>query len=222
MLSKVGRTMDDAKTVLPTFAVAKEYHDSPSRMQHSGEDPFCNAVAGDDMVIFRFNVSRSEILCVKPASGKEFANSVMMRTPLNENGWLIPIYAAENSVIVMGGHFPEQMEAYAVLPDDSDNIEFKGPLGQLALTQHRRAAHDNSAASPRQAWDLYRLAALRDCVCSIWMTKPSETIWHLGFLPRWRQTIHSTTRTHGANQQQTLNVGNPPMSERRPRCLRGA
>ena len=159
LLSRIGKTMNEAKSTLPTYAVAHEYPpESRQCMEHESEpDQCCHAEKGE-MVTFRFIVSRAEVFCVKPAIGKEFANTVM-GTSAHEEGWLLPVCAAENSIIVMGGHFHEQMLGYSILPDQVHKLEFEGSAGQLTLEQYRNAEKDLSTASPRQALDLIALSS---------------------------------------------------------------
>jgi len=126
LLNKIGRTKGEAKKTLPTYVFA---HENPG-----SDSPLFNAMAGES-VMFCFNISCDGVFCVKPAMGKEFADSVI-GTPADEKGWLLPVFAAENSMIVMGGYFLEQMTCCLPSRNHCRELELDA-LGQRVPRQVR-------------------------------------------------------------------------------------
>ena len=143
--------------VLPDYVVANEYQDSSKCIgYHSDSDPLFGT-ADSETVIFSFNLSRDGIFCLKPGStDNEFAKFVGMGKR-NKDDWLLPVYAPENSVIIMGGWCQVCTEHCTLAHNsvvDGSAPELQGQLGQQVRTEYMDAGRYCLEGSPRQAWNL--------------------------------------------------------------------
>ena len=112
LLKCIGRsaTSAGASAQLPNYVVANMYQNEKASIgEHSDEDPLFAAMNGPG-VIFSFALCRDTIFCVKPAPGPTpFATRANVSKKNRQTDWVLPIFAEENSVIVMGGNFQLQM-----------------------------------------------------------------------------------------------------------------
>jgi len=158
-----ARMAPDKNHALPDYVVANEYPDASRCIgEHSDADPLFGAL-DNESVIFSFNISRDGIFCIKPNGiYKEFGQFAGI-TKHNKQDWVIPVYAPENSVIIMGGFCQQQCVHYTLTNDAvvaGSAPELQGPLGQKARTEFMEAGRYCAKGTPRQAWNLKRVAVV--------------------------------------------------------------
>ena len=160
LLRKIGHDQRDSH-LLPDYVVANEYQDSSRCIgEHTDSHPLFGG-NDNETVIFSFNISRDGIFCLKPGSiDNEFGRFVGM-TKGTMNDWVVPVYAPENSVIIMGGYCQRECKHYTLSHDDvlaGRAPELQGRLGQKVRDEYLAAQRYCLESSPRQAWNLKHVA----------------------------------------------------------------
>jgi len=160
LLDVLGRSRED-RGILPEYVVATEFQNPSQCMGEQSDSESLFGGMDHEAVSFSFNISRDGIFCIKPSScDTEFGRFVGM-TPETQQDWVLPVYAPENSVIIMGGWTHRHCLHYTVSHDTAvagTAPELQGPLGQRVLTQYLEAGRFCLEGHPRQAWSLKRVA----------------------------------------------------------------
>ena len=158
LLRRIGTNREAADMSLRNYVVANEYENEMKCIgEHSDADDLFGAKTAET-VIFSLNVSRDGIFCVKPQFDRAFAEAVGLRlnsSAADKDAWKLAVYAPENSLFVMGGHFQTQMwhwtESHNAI---AQNIALERQGGRMATAQYMKASKFCVAGSPRQVWDL--------------------------------------------------------------------
>jgi len=164
LLRRIGTTMSAGSTVLPNYVVANEYQNENKCIgEHSDSHSLFDAMSNES-VIFSFNVSRDGVFCARPTQGATFADANGVGRGKKGDNWVLPVYAPENSIIIMGGHFQSQMvhctkSHVDIIAEDCNLTKYS--RGAEVRRDYLNARRYCSGKYPRRARDL--VSCQNDC-----------------------------------------------------------